>query len=97
MSPIDFQQVEASLPTAVIPPLVKNKLTSCIKTTVQGVKVIRIEVYNADQFSSIEDSTCKCRAEICAQHVVNNFYSDHIYMKVRDILKSMDNSMYTNL
>lgn len=97
-SPADFQQIEAPQQSNTLPPFVKNKLlTSCLKTSANGLKVIRIEIYDADQFSSTEDSTCKCSAEICAQHVVSNFYSDPIYIRIREILKSMENSMYVNL
>lgn len=80
------------------PNVVKTKmLTSSLKTSLLGLKVIRIEIYRADQFENSEDSSCRCKAEICAQHVVSNYYSDHIYSKVREILKSMDSSICFNL
>lgn len=78
--------------------ILKSKLlASSLKTTTRGSKVIRIEIYDASQFQNVEKSVCKCNAEMCAQHVVENIYSDNIYAKVRDILKSLDNSLYVTL
>lgn len=75
----------------------KKMLSSYFKTIVHGSKVIRIEIYDASQFSNAEDSLCKCNAELCVQHVVENVYCDNIYTRVRDILKYMDNTVYTSL
>lgn len=81
----DFQDIEA------------KRLTSSLKTTVLGRKVIRVEIYNANQFSSMDESACRCHAEICAQHVVSNIHLDQIYPRIREILKCMDNKMFINL
>lgn len=74
-----------------------KKLISSLKTTAVGTKLIRIEIYNADQFASTGESTCKCNADICAQHVVRNVHLDQIYPRIREILKCMDNKIYMNL
>lgn len=75
----------------------KKTLSSFLKTHATGVKVIRIEIYDASQFSNLEKSICKCNAELCAQHVVEDIYSDNVYIKIRDLLKSMNNSLYVSL
>lgn len=81
-------------PTLVID---EKKLSSHLKITKQGVKVIRIEIYDVEQFRSTEESMCRCNAELCAQHVVANVYSDDVYTRIKDILKSIDNSLFTIL
>lgn len=68
----------------------KKKLASSIKIETLGAKVIRIEIYDADQFDNFQKSVCHCNAEICAQHIVQNVFSDDIYIQVKDILKSID-------
>lgn len=80
------------------PTTIESKmLTASLKTSIRGMKLIRIEIYNANQFATSEESSCKCNAEICAQHVVSNVHSDNIYIRLKELLKSMDNAMYTSL
>lgn len=77
---------------------VDNKqLLSFYKTVSAGSKVIRIEVYNANQFESIEQSVCQCSAEICFQHIVKNIYTDSIYLRVKDMLHYLNNTFYQSL
>lgn len=71
----------------------QKKLTSSIRTATIGSKVVRIEIYDADQFDDSTKSVCNCNAEICAQHVVQNIFSDNIYTRVKDILKSIETSL----
>lgn len=79
------------------PPLEKNITSSFFKKTSLGTKVIRIEIYDAVQFSSVEKSFCPCNARICTQHVVEDEMTDNIYHRVRDIIKCIENNFYTTL
>ncbi|XP_028162761.1 uncharacterized protein LOC114354537 [Ostrinia furnacalis] len=67
----------------------QKKLYSSIRTVSHGAKVIRIEIYDAEQFENSTKSVCQCNAEICAQHVVENVFNDNIYTRVKDIIKSI--------
>lgn len=57
------------------------------KKVLKGRKVIRIEIYDADQFDNVQKSTCNCSAEICVQHVVENIGSDNIYCRIKDLIQ----------
>lgn len=74
----------------------KQVITS-FKSTMSGTKVIRIEIYDADQFEDAAKSICTCNAMVCAQHVVQNEFTDHIYPRIRDIIKCIDNNFYVSL
>lgn len=64
-------------------------LTSSLKYTSRGAKLIRIEIYDAHQFENKEKSVCQCNAELCLQHVVKNIENDHVYTQVKDIILSL--------
>lgn len=70
-----------------------KQLSSCVKYTTSGVKLIRIEVYDAEQFDNAEKTICHCNAHLCAQHVVSNIFTDDIYVRVKDILRSIQNNV----
>lgn len=57
-----------------------------IKKPAQGHKLIRIEIYNANSFDTVEDTLCKCKAELCVQHVVKTILFDDIYISICDIV-----------
>lgn len=59
---------------------------SFIKKPAQGYKLVRIEIYDAKNFDSAEDTLCKCKAELCAQHVVKTVLFDDIYISTQDII-----------
>lgn len=75
----------------------KKMMSTYFKITTPGSKVIRIEIYNADQFENAEKSMCRCNAEVCVQHVVKNAATDNIYPRVKDIIKCIDNTLYTSM
>lgn len=56
---------------------------SYVKTLNKGLKVIRIEIFDANQF---ENKICNCNAEMCVQHVVSNTLHDDIYKSIRIII-----------
>lgn len=70
-----------------------TNLYNYIKQTAKGTKVIRIEVYNAEQFENSEDSVCRCAAEICVQHVVKNALFDDVYTKTKDLIGKIQEKM----
>lgn len=81
------------------PPVIADSrnLTSSFKKTSCGTKLIRIEIYEAEQFDSLEKSICKCTARVCAQHVVQDVHTDNILYRVKDLIKCIDNNLYTAL
>lgn len=52
-----------------------------------GRKIIKLEIYDAEQFNSEE--ICKCTAEICCQHIVQNIFKDEIYKAAREIIDKL--------
>lgn len=68
---------------------------SFIKKPAKGLKVVKIEIYNSDKLKSDEGihGVCKCTADICVQHVVQNSYMDEIYLNVRDIVAKLEGSI----
>lgn len=74
-----------------------RNLSSSFKITSSGKKVIRIEIYDAVQFDSVEKSICRCNARLCTQHVVQDLASDNIYHRIREIIKCIDNNFYKAL
>lgn len=62
-------------------------IVTTFKKVVRGRKVIRIEIYDADQFENVQQSMCNCSAEICVQHVVENIVGDDIYSRIRDVIQ----------
>lgn len=77
----------------------ENSLTTnfCfIKTPMQGYKIIRIEVYDAKKFDSIDDTICKCKAELCVQHVVKGVLFDEIYTSTCDIISKIQQLIERN-
>lgn len=74
----------------------KKELISFYKTiSIGGAKVIRIEIYDANQFEN--NSMCQCSAEICVQHIVKDIYNDNIYLRVKDLLPYLNNTFYQSL
>lgn len=71
----------------------RKKIASSIRMSSYGAKIIRIEIYDADHFENLEKSVCHCNAEVCGQHVVQNMFTDNIYERVKDILKSIGTSL----
>lgn len=73
-----------------------KELISFYKTvSTGGTKVIRIEIYDANQFES--NSMCQCSAEICVQHIVKSIYTDNIYLRIKDMLPYLNNTFYQSL
>lgn len=66
----------------------RNDLHSFIKIPVQGRKVLKLEIYNADDIKC-DEMFCKCNAEICCQHVVKNIFKDEIYSLARELIEKM--------
>lgn len=96
----NYFEKQNQITEAAVPSSTKSNqkmLSSFFKTNLKGSKIIRIEIFDAEQFSSREKSVCKCDARLCVQHVVQDTSTDNFYIRVRDILKCMDNHLYTSL
>lgn len=65
----------------------ENELYSYIKVPALGRKIIKLEIYDADQFKSTE--ICKCNADICCQHIVKNIFKDDIYKAACELIDKM--------
>lgn len=60
-----------------------------IKKPTQGYKIIRVEIYDAKMFECTDETICKCKAELCAQHVVKSILFDDIYITTRDLISKI--------
>lgn len=49
-------------------------------------KVIRLQIFEVEE---MKNNVCNCKASICAQHVVENRFSDEIYKCARDLLSKI--------
>lgn len=66
---------------------------TCVKKLSRCAKVIRIEVYDVENFPDTISSLCKCDAELCVQHVVKNIFMDDIYKSVKEIAVKVSNNI----
>ncbi|CAH0717053.1 unnamed protein product, partial [Brenthis ino] len=66
-----------------------NTLYSYMKIPSKGTKIIRIQIYDVEQLQNNEDKVCKCNANLCIQHVVQNLFRDDIYRDVTKIITQM--------
>lgn len=55
------------------------------KTSTQS-KIIRLQIFEVEE---LKNSVCKCKASVCAQHVVDNVYSDEVYRHTKDLLSKI--------
>lgn len=60
-------------------------LYSYVKRPLKGSKVIRIEIYDAKSFEDRQQNICKCKADLCVQHVVKN-NMDGIYQSTKELI-----------
>lgn len=63
------------------------------KPIIRGTKIIRIEIYDPDNFQKSDQSTCNCEAEICVQHVVKSVLFDDIYKGTKDIINKIQDEL----
>ncbi|XP_047041935.1 uncharacterized protein LOC124645979 [Helicoverpa zea] len=72
-----------------------NSVTSYtfIKKPALGFKIVRIEIYDAKDFMDREDTLCKCKAELCAQHVVKHVLFDDIYKSANELIQKIQNNL----
>lgn len=71
-------------------PRADQTIMSYIKKPVKGgTRVIKIEIYDADNFLKSDDSTCKCEAETCVQYVANSALFDDIYVATKGVIKKI--------
>lgn len=60
----------------------------------KGIKLIKIEVYDLSKKCSDDvKNVCKCRADICVQHVVKNRFIDDTYSSIIEIISKLDNNV----
>lgn len=60
---------------------------SFIKIPAVGRKIIKLEIYDAEQVPN--EGVCKCAAEICCQHFALNIFKDEIYKAARELIDKM--------
>lgn len=71
-------------------------LYSYIKRSKQGKKIVRLEVYDAENIENIQTAIlCKCNADVCMQYVVDNdnMYFDDVYNSVKSLMTKIQNSI----
>lgn len=74
----------------------EQTIYSYIKKPVKrGSKIIKIEIYDSEQFLKAEDSICSCTAEVCVQHVVRSMIIDDIYNAVKDVINKIQDEFIT--
>lgn len=78
------------------PSVERRNLLEFFKMSSTGTKVIRIEIYDAAQFTTANLSSCSCNARVCTQHVVKDEATDNIYHRVKDLIKCIENNFYTS-
>ncbi|XP_047035773.1 uncharacterized protein LOC124641649 [Helicoverpa zea] len=68
-------------------------LYSYIKKPAKGLqsKVIRIQIYDAEDLKS--SKLCECRANVCAQHIVENVFNDDIYKCAKDMISKIQKKL----
>lgn len=72
----------------------ERTLFSFIKKPItRGAKIIKIEIYDADNSPNSEKSTCDCEAEICVQHIVKTVMFDDIYNNIKDIITKIQDEI----
>lgn len=49
-------------------------------------KVIRLQIFEVEE---MKNTVCNCKASICAQHVIENSFSDEIYKCAKDLLSKI--------
>lgn len=67
------------------------------KPVKRPVKIIRIEIYDADTLQKSEQSVCNCEAEVCVQYVVNGVLYDEIYGATKDVINKIQDSLDSRL
>lgn len=70
---------------------------SFVKKASRGSKIIRIEIYDAKDFDNQEGALCKCKADLCVQHVVKNVIFDDIYKNVKDAVSKIQENIEAEL
>lgn len=58
----------------------------------KGLKVVKIEIFDVETFNQLEESThlCKCKAELCVQHIVESILFDNIYSNVLELVARIE-------
>ncbi|PZC85652.1 uncharacterized protein LOC124644834 [Helicoverpa zea] len=64
-----------------------------VKKLTRGAKIIRIEIYDTENFPDHISSLCNCDAELCVQHVVKNVFMDDVYKSVKEIALKVSDIM----
>ncbi|KAG7312230.1 hypothetical protein JYU34_001702 [Plutella xylostella] len=64
---------------------------SHIKMPMEGHKVIKLEIYDAERLKG--EGICKCNADICCQHIVKNLFKDEIYKSAQDLISKITDNL----
>lgn len=66
---------------------------SYVRKYVQGPhrKIIRIQIFDGEELNG--SKLCTCKAKICAQHIVNNIFTDDIYDCAKDMINKIQKKM----
>lgn len=65
---------------------------SYVKKSVKGPqrKIIRIQIFDTKEFDG--SKLCECKADVCAQHIVENVFSDDLYRCTKDLISKIQYS-----
>lgn len=63
------------------------------KPVSRGMKIIKIEIYDTDNFQKSEQSICNCQADVCVQHVVKTILYDDIYTSTRELIAKIQDDI----